>query len=516
VATLLGKDDHRMGLFTVLLASGQSWNPADNLSVAVGPAVSLDPMKYEPTSALASYIADQVRINMSGTAAARWMGDVNSERFITRLAAVRDLHLRWQQYNSWSAEQRSVEFEKAAAYIRTCKDPAMGWRLLVLMQQQGLEERFARTVAELAKGFEDVPNLSYVARFENGVALSRVQGCEAEARKLLAELHRQAVESSSLPPINYDFYRAFQNSEEGRAEWVKLMRDASATVIAKASHRAGVYLAWQVYRSGDSALAEELFGAAAANVPENQRLATSLAQIEYLYHTGQYPRADAIMEVLLADEKYSKYPELWRLGSTIAGARGMVATALQRFERAVEMDYKDMPEVVNLETVRQDYSQLLAKYQQLADAIATLEKEPPRDLMVRTIRMADRWRVLDPEPTNACQAAARILRRLGAEDLAWDYLTTPLAQKSSEAAPWVSLAQQLSQQGDFSLADRAYETAFDLEPTNGQVLWQRAQLLQQNGRLEEARRVYQKLAEGTWQPRFQWFQQQAQAFLKGR
>ena len=33
-----------------------------------------------------------------------------------------------------------------------------------------------------------------------------------------------------------------------------------------------------------------------------------------------------------------------------------------------------------------------------------------------------------------------MLKLLGARDLAWDYLTTPIGQKPNEAAPWRNLA----------------------------------------------------------------------------
>ena len=87
---------------------------------------------------------------------------------------------------------------------------------------------------------------------------------------------------------------------------------------------------------------------------------------------------------------------------------------------------------------------------------------------------------------------------MGAKKLAWDYLTTPLAGKPNEAAPWNSLAQTLRQQGEFDLADRAYATAYEIEPTNAQILWDRAQALQQTGRFDDAKKLFQTIAAGEW------------------
>ena len=112
--------------------------------------------------------------------------------------------------------------------------------------------------------------------------------------------------------------------------------------------------------------------------------------------------------------------------------------------------------------------------------------------------------------TAACNEAARVLGELGEDDLAWDYLTTPLASKPNEAAGWLHLAQTLRGDGRFDLAVRAYETAFETEPTNAQILWDHAQLLEQAGRGQQARALYRQIANNEWQPRFDHLKRQAQ------
>jgi len=60
------------------------------------------------------------------------------------------------------------------------------------------------------------------------------------------------------------------------------------------------------------------------------------------------------------------------------------------------------------------------------------------------------------------------------------------------------------------LAQRAYASAFEAESTNAQILWDRAQLLQQRGRSDRARAIYRRIAEGTWQPNYRSLQDQAE------
>ncbi len=134
---------------------------------------------------------------------------------------------------------------------------------------------------------------------------------------------------------------------------------------------------------------------------------------------------------------------------------------------------------------------------------------PPADFTSKVVRTADRWRALDPEADGACEIAGRILRTLGERELVWDYLTTPVARRPNESGPWVALAGTLSRTGELDLADRAYAAAFEAEPTDAGILWERAQNLRQSGKTTEARKLYRQLADGDWLPRFNWVRSQA-------
>ena len=503
------RGDRRIGFYTLLISGGYNWNPK-NLP-------AFDPVQEHPTSALARYIVEQLRFTQEGQNANVSVPDQSRTSFIARLANMRYIHNRFYsgRANQGDEASRRADRQRALGFIRTCKDPQLGWAVLMLLHNYGGGYAgFYQELADVAKTFQDINGLSYAARYEYASALCSA-GKSVDARKIYAELHQQALDKGVLPPIDYAFRNAFQNDDPGREQFSKMMHDASTTLIAKSGHAAGVYLAWQCYQLGEQPMAEDLLSIAMLDVPKAERLMTNLVAINYLWQTNQAPRADALIEPLLADPEYAKYPELWRLGASIAANRGMLARSLSRLERAIELDYVDLPPILNVQTVRSDYGQLLGQYEQLANAITTLEKDPPRDFLAKVIRYADRWRVLDPDDTAACQAAARILQRFDARDLAWDYLTTPLAKRPNESAGWLNLASSLRQQGDWQLADRAYATAFDVEPTNAQILWDRAQLLQQSQRIEEARQLYRQIADGQWQPRFNWIQSQARNYVRG-
>src|SRR5262249_54520175 len=151
-------------------------------------------------------------------------------------------------------------------------------------------------------------------------------------------------------------------------------------------------------------------------------------------------------------------------------------------------------------------------YLEMTKAMRVLDQAPGKEFISRVVKAADRWRALDPESTMACQLAAQVLQAVGGKDateLAWEYLTTPIAQKPNEAKPWLDLANTLRKDERVDLADRAFATAFQAEPTNAQILWERAQYLQQQGRSDQARALYRQIADGDWQPRFQPLRNQA-------
>jgi tetratricopeptide (TPR) repeat protein len=241
-----------------------------------------------------------------------------------------------------------------------------------------------------------------------------------------------------------------------------------------------------------------------------------LAGIGFLMETGQLAEADGLLQQLLADPKLGRRPHLWRLKAKLAEDRDLGPTSLAALEQALEYEYQSLPEVIDLRAVRADYGKLLEHYQRLADAMVTLRVKPPADFQAKVVRAADRWRALDRDAEAACPAAGRILRSLGDRDLSWDYLTTPVGLRPNEAGPWVTLAQAMSRQGDLELADRAYAAAAEAEPTDAQVLWDRAQNLRQAGKTIEAERLLRRIAEGKWQPRFRWLQSQARWQLRGR
>src|SRR5262249_11531010 len=153
-----------------------------------------------------------------------------------------------------------------------------------------------------------------------------------------------------------------------------------------------------------AALAENLLGLAldGSSSPVDRRL-TTLAAFEYRWSVGDLPQAEVLLRSLLA-ESLADEPGPWRLAGRLAEQRAQESTAAAALERALALEYRQLPETVDLQGLRQDYGRLLNHYRRMADAAAELHAPPPADLVARTVRAADRWRALDPEKAAPCQA----------------------------------------------------------------------------------------------------------------
>ncbi|MBL9130165.1 MAG: hypothetical protein JNG86_03140, partial [Verrucomicrobiaceae bacterium] len=118
----------------------------------------------------------------------------------------------------------------------------------------------------------------------------------------------------------------------------------------------------------------------------------------------------------------------------------------------------------------------------------------------------------DPAPLS--RQLASQLDMLDLRDLAHDLRTTSLALKPNETQPWIDYASDCGTSNRIEEALTAYERAFAAEGTNAQTLLTHAQFLENQRRPAEARKLYQKIADGTWGPNYNWVVQQAKQKLE--
>jgi ferric-dicitrate binding protein FerR (iron transport regulator) len=421
-----------------------------------------------------------------------------ADSFLGRLAEFRDLRTRWTADPSrWvRGLAHRGDAGRMLDFVRRNRDNALG-RAMLLFMENNVAPGVARPYAEMADAWAAVadasPAGSYVARYEQARCLLWA-GRRDQARKLFQDLYASALKDGVLPPVDLSFREALEG--DAGDGWSGLMQRTLFGFIEKKDRPSAVALAWQCRQVGDEPLSDTLLSLALDGLTDDDRLGATLAAVEYLSQTDQLAQADTLVQGLLDREKYAKDAGLWRLGARLADRRGMNARAVAHLEKALNLEYQDLPPVIDLQGWREDYGRLLEYYRTLAVAAADLHQPPPADLAARAVRAADRWRAHDPQSENACNAAARVLRALGERDLAWDYLTTPSGASAGTA-------RTLQREGDLDLTDRAYAVACDHDPDDALLVWERAQNLRQAGTAEEAERLLHRLAEEKWPGKFE-------------
>lgn len=509
--------DRRLGFYVLLSSVGFSFNRDQEYSWG-NVRVKFRPEEEHPDDPLAQYLALDIKARHQGSDRFEKELPANAPVFLRRLLEFRHLWYTWTSGNA-GRDQQSLEAarQRTLKFVRDNDVAVLDWALLELLQRQGHrgDARFMEEVVRHLQSSGDQLGLGWSARYEIARSL-RQAGKNAEARKLYETLYREAFDKGTLPPIDADFRQSFlPNSGIDDRAFGRFVRGIHADLVGKKAWRTAVVLAWQMHQVGEAPLAEELLADTLQLVPEQERGLAQLAAVEFLWQSGQAHRADALLHrVLDSDRDLAGRSALWRLASSFAFRLGLTAKGVACLEKAMDMEFERLPLFVDLQVVRNDYRGLLTHYRQLATALTILEAKAPREFLAKVVRAADRWRSLDPDHAEPCTLAAGILKHVGARELAWDYLTTPIGRKPNEAQPWLQLAQAQIAEAEYELADRAYAAAFRAEATNAQILWDRARNLQNLGRMEDARALYRQLAEGEWQPRFQWLKTQAQQHLR--
>jgi tetratricopeptide (TPR) repeat protein len=440
------------------------------------------------------------------------------DSFLHRLASFHDLTLRWQLQKGSLTDLfgEKPRQERAIDFVRRHPSSALGLAALIVLQDRaGTDRDFHRRLADSWALLAKTPGLAYLGRYEQARWLLAA-GDQAAASKHFRTLYEETFSKDLLPPVDAAFQEALRTDSNDGDPWAALMRQCARRLVAAKKRPAAVWLAWQAHLLDAQPLPEALLSVALSGVANDERLPVTLAAVQFLQQTRQYRQARKLLLALLEDEKLARSPALWRLAAEGSvgdlrdlGGPGRPDEAIACLEKALDLEFDYLPEVINLEHLRKDYGELLSHYTSLARAAVVAKTGPPRDLLAKVIRTADRWRALDPDPAAPCRAAADILRLLGKPDLAWEYLTTPIGRNPAESPPWAGLASDLAQQGNYALADRAYEAAFEADPGNAQLLWDRARNLKRAGRLAESRRIFRQLADTDWQPRYRWLREQA-------
>lgn len=539
----LERDDLRPGLLTLLAGhmevGRQYWFPRFAEAHPNSPLVKYFGMTHNP---LYAEVRGTLPLDLS-----RGVGPAGS--FLRRLARYHELADRWYDHGAtlvWDLTRRT-HLSQALAFIAEAPASPLARTLLVKMQANGRLP--AGGWLQLADAWAklDRPGERYRAQYERAVCLynanvnveDRAWSAQAAEELLPVKLHLnrflnparaaflktadEALAAGILPPLDDRFYHAVRDRDGGPNDpWLLWVERTADTLIEKDRREAVLTLANRVRELGDPALADNLVVRCLANAAAGQRtLALRAAVVAQLLAWNQPDTAAVHLAALLDEPTLKDQPGLYRLAYRlayrVAEARGQTAAKFAYLETALRLE--PVPEVIELEAWRQDHRPLLAHYHERAQVLADLGQRADAaaraDLIRRTVWAIDHLRANDPEAGNDSAQAGHTLRLLGAEELAWDYLTTPHAGKD-EVPSLHGEASSLSRTGASALGDRMYRVAIEAEPTNVALWWDRAQALHQAGRTADAKALFQALAEGTVNKDDQVYRERARWWLQQR
>ncbi len=427
--------------------------------------------------------------------------------FIGRLNQFRNLWLTWhRQLPQQNAAALPLEKAKVLEFLQETTSPTFAYAILDTMQRRGNTAPTDHMMSVAVKRFgpiSDPLGLGYVLRYEHARSLWQA-GSGLEAGNEFRKLYADTLAVGVLPPIDADFRQVLQMPLGDGPKFIGFTRKMLDEVLRKKQYVLAFQLAKQMEQLGDEALSDEILTTILAKADAKERNALTLVSIQFQTQRQNFVQADRLLQKVLEDKDLAKRPELWHWRSEMTKRYGQTAASIACLETALDLEYADLPELVDLERVRGEYRTLLNHYQTVAESLASLKSEMPRTLLAKVIRSTDRWRLLDGDSAEPCMLAGKIFHTLGQHELAWDYWYAPLPidLHPAESKPWLDLAETLIGQGDLQKADRALAMAFEAEPTNPDLLWKRAQNLVRQGQAGRARALYRQIADGQWQERF--------------
>jgi hypothetical protein len=501
------RGDRRHGLFTLLAASGTDVSSIDAFRRE---------LSAHPDDPLLRYLRLQESklydgaLNYLPLQAGEMVG---GNGILHRLAILHDLKRRWESrpLPGTAEAVRRVDAERTFAFVRQNLDwPPV--RALLAHVQDKFDHDLKWLAAELAeaRGLVAARGGAYVDYYEQARLLF-IAGRKAEAADRFLELYARESRGGALPRFDGSLREALLDGDR----WGQLMRQTAAGLVKEKRRPDAVALAAQCREAGDAPLADNLLSLALEGAAEDERLSVTLAAVWYLRRAESPRRADELLRILTANEPFAADSRLWRLRSAVEAEMGQQDESVVSLERALDLEFRNLPAVIDLNSWRADYGRVLDHLQGLASAARTLGAKPPPDLAGRTVRAADHWRSHDPEAAAACEKAAATLANLGAADLAWDYLTTATALPAPTQTAWGKLGAVRHAVGDLDTAERAYAVACAGEPGDALLLWDRAQNLRQAGRTAEADALLRKLADGQWPAQFAPLRELARSQLAG-
>jgi ferric-dicitrate binding protein FerR (iron transport regulator) len=302
-----------------------------------------------------------------------------------------------------------------------------------------------------------------------------------------------AVDTDQLPTIDWSVVMAVQRHGHAgwRLQWSR-WRDAVARSSDATQLIAFIAAANQLNEPG------EVRRVLAAAALDHLDLETTAPLILQLVQTGLLGEAEHILRPLLADAPAA--PDLLTLAALLAEHQGRLGDAADLAERALAA-HEQLP-LAQLRTTYRHILELRARDAIIRPVPGDMPQDSGRSPLDRALDLAARWRAEDPDNAEIDERCAALLFALGQPAEAIRHLASISERHPAEGDAHAKIANLLEREGRFADADRSWQHAIAVEPTNPAWLIGRANNHLATDDPTTARALVEQVVTGKWQDRF--------------
>ncbi|MFO1044131.1 MAG: VIT and VWA domain-containing protein [Planctomycetaceae bacterium] len=507
------RGDHRIGL-AVLLSS-----------VAPHKPLVVSATKQHADSDLATFLAEYSRVSQNGGLNGTISISNHASPFLKRLAQLNNHLSIWLTDWDRSVQDMENNLKSTLEFARECRTLEFAYYVIEaakasMVRMQRLDARAAKSLADAVAAIaehQDRPSFFRQDRI-NWYMLIGNERATSKATQLLKQEFADAIDAGNPLPLSTEIHDAFVKhyktpTNQPCEPWGSLVLEAARSLQEEGRPVELVTVARRCLQLNEPGLAESIFQLAIIDQDLAANRELNLSALQYSKETKNWTLAEECVQRALTNVKKVEESKLLRDAAEIARQREKFVDWIKYLDKAYQIEFADLPKSINLDSFRQDYGKLFEQFElrtaQLMDA------ETPEKLAFAMIlqKAATRWRDIDVNDTDVCFRTARMLTKLGLPTAAWNYWTTPLADLPDQSTTWYLFAVAMAGEERFTVADRAWATAFECEPTNPELLVNHAKFLRSIMQESRARELLNRVVNESWQPRFDGTKLQAQELL---
>ena len=337
-----------------------------------------------------------------------------------------------------------------------------------------------------------------------GLYMAAKRGPSEEVAVAFEENHKKMTDRGDYVPISKYIVKCLEMKPD-RFQRV-LDRSLAAATKAK-SVTALLHMAELAWINGKKDISAKAMASAEKLVLPDSPMTWMLTKSQSLWAMGRNTEAlnvyDEIMSTMKA-KRIEPSPSILAAAARLAQQCGKIERAVTLELQALKAESPILPKKINVNLFRTRYqwlwSQLIARVKSRA---SKPNKSGLDEAIADSVEIWKTWKEIDTAMGTAMyQKLAEMYRMAGDDANMWRVISSVIDQKPKDGSSWNQVAQfYRSKNPEKTML--LYSKAVEVEPTHGQWIWNQAEFLRQQGRKVEARKVYEKIRDTKWQPRFQ-------------